>query len=75
MSVRPTLFRNDGTPVGIQSVSERARVAYRMQVEGATCTEIAELYGVSVSTVKSWLAQVRAAKMDERAIAMLRGHR
>ena len=62
MSAHP----NDGRPRGIVAVGERALAAARMVAEGSSYAEVAATYGVTRSTVATWMAQVREATEDAR---------
>lgn len=49
---------------GRESVPSRAREAYALHCRGWQLVQIAEKYGVSESSVNSWMQAVRNARRD-----------
>jgi len=64
-------YRKTKAPKGIATASPRMEEACAMREKDVPVPEIAAHFGVTVSTVSSWLSRVRQKREDAKTMAML----
>jgi hypothetical protein len=66
-------YRKTKAPKGMATAPPRMMEAFAMREKSVPVPEIAAHFGVTVSTVSSWLSRVREKRDDEKMLAMLNG--